>query len=125
MRRFLVYILPILAYAGLIFFLSSRSSLPAPRFPGFDKLAHFGEYAILGVLFSRALGGYGVRPRKAVLITIGLCLLYGASDEIHQMYTPRRQADLLDLVADVLGGSAGAMTWYLLRRSPERGEKQP
>ncbi|MGA9521230.1 MAG: VanZ family protein [Myxococcaceae bacterium] len=123
MRRFLLYIFPILAYAGLIFFLSSRSSLPAPRIVGFDKVAHFGEYAILGLLFSRAMGGYGVRPRRAVVITIGLCLLYGVSDEVHQMFTPRRQADPLDLVADVLGGSAGALTWYLLRRSPERGEK--
>ncbi len=116
MRRFLVYILPILAYAGLIFFLSSRSSLPAPRFPGFDKVAHFIEYAILGLLVSRALGGYGVQPRKAVLITIGMCLLYGVSDEVHQAFTPRREPSLLDLVADVLGGSAGALTWYWSRR---------
>jgi len=114
-RRFVVYVLPILAYAGLIFLLSSRSSLPAPKFPGFDKLAHFIEYGILGVLTIRALMGYGVTGRRALFYAIGLSVLYGATDEIHQAFTPNREPSLMDLLADLLGGAAGAWAWYALR----------
>jgi VanZ family protein len=115
-RRFVLYILPILAYAGMIYFLSSRSHLPLPAVTGLDKVAHFTEYALFGVLLSRALIGFGARPAVALWVTVGLCLLYGASDEFHQRFVPGRSADVRDLAADVIGGTAGALTLYAVRR---------
>ena len=46
LRHELIYGAPVLAYAGLIFLLSSISKFPdiLPSFFGFDKLAHFSEY---------------------------------------------------------------------------------
>ncbi len=42
-----------------------------------------------------------------------LTTLYGASDEIHQSFVPRRQMDGRDLVADFTGASVVAIAGYL------------
>ena len=65
----------------------------------------------------------------SVVITIVLSSLYGVSDEIHQRFTPGRDSDPLDVVADTLGGTVGAMSWLGLERlrrrpvTPEGGEQ--
>jgi len=57
LRHELIYGAPVLAYAGLIFLLSSISTFPyiIPSFVGFDKLAHFSEYYVFGCLICRWL----------------------------------------------------------------------
>ncbi|MFL5318973.1 MAG: VanZ family protein [Myxococcaceae bacterium] len=114
MKRFAVYALPILFWMGLIFFLSSQSKLPTPNVSHFDKFAHAGVYGLLGLLLARALRGYGVSPKSAVIIGIIAASCYGASDEIHQIYTPGRTPDVFDWVADTFGASLGAAFWYAL-----------
>ncbi|MGB5540538.1 MAG: VanZ family protein, partial [Gammaproteobacteria bacterium] len=42
--------------------------------------------------------------------------LYGVLDEIHQYFVPGRQADVLDVLADVSGGLLGAGLMFLLLR---------
>ena len=92
--------LPAAAWAGVIFFLSSRPTLPVePRFPHFDKVAHFGAYAVLGALLAFAAD----RSRTPLAAAVLLGVLYGASDEIHQMYVPGRSPDVLDWAADAAG----------------------
>ncbi|HEX6040629.1 VanZ family protein [Longimicrobium sp.] len=99
--------LPALAWAGLIFYLSSRSTLPVePRFPYFDKVAHFSAYAILGALLAFATD----RSRLPMALAVGLGVLYGASDEVHQVFVPGRSPDVLDWAAD----AAGVLTACLL-----------
>jgi VanZ family protein len=122
-KRFAVYVLPIVAYAGLIFYLSSRSSLPVslPRFFGADKVAHFVEYGILGFLLVRALAGYKVALHRAVWVAITLALAYGISDEVHQAFTPGREPSVWDVVADLLGAAAGVLAWYGLTVHRRRG----
>lgn len=44
----------------------------------------------------------------AVIIT----LLYGISDEIHQSFVPNRTYDIHDIVADGIGGLAGAWAYF-------------
>jgi VanZ family protein len=112
MRRFALLIGPIFIYLAFIFFLSSLSAIPGPRIAGIDKLAHAVEYAILGALTVRALIGYRISHAKAVWLAIAFCGLYGLTDELHQVFTPNRQPDVLDLLADVIGGSIGALLWY-------------
>ncbi|MEK7449793.1 MAG: VanZ family protein [Planctomycetota bacterium] len=49
------YWLPVYLYAGLIFYLSGISLPTVPvKMPAIDKIAHFFEYAILGLLIYRA-----------------------------------------------------------------------
>ena len=48
-----------------------------------------------------------------------LTVLYGASDEWHQMYVPMRTAELHDLIADAIGAFAAGISlkaWVIIRR---------
>jgi len=111
-RRFFVlfmgFWLPVLAYVSIIFALSSQPNLQSPlRFANGDKLAHLGEYVVLGLLLVRALRASlrVSRPLFAAMIAIGLVVLVGLADEYLQSYIPGRTSDLFDLLADVAGGA--------------------
>lgn len=125
MRRLVLLLGPIVAYVGLIFFLSSLPDLSGPRFPGADKLAHAIEYGVLGALVVRAGRGFGLAPRRAIVAAILLCAVYGVTDELHQAFTPKRQPDGWDLLADVIGGSLGAMLWYAASRRARGAPPSP
>lgn len=119
MKRFAVYILPIIIWCGAIFILSAQTSLPSVAVNNFDKLAHAFVYAIMGALFCRAYLGYGGKPRPAVLLAVFFASAYGASDEVHQMFTPGRTPEVLDWVADTVGAAIGAASWaYVFVRRP-------
>ncbi|MEM6533883.1 MAG: VanZ family protein [Myxococcota bacterium] len=100
---------PAIAWAALIFALSSRSSfgqIPGLVFPGFDKIAHAGAFGVLALLLL-----YGARfplGRRGWLCVIAASL-YGLSDELHQSFVPGRSVEVADGVADV----AGAILAYL------------
>ena len=108
--RVLATWVPALAWAGLIFLLSSQPSpaVQPPSIPHGDKLAHAGAYAILAWLAARALLAGGTAPARALLLAVLLGSLYGASDELHQSFVPGRDADPLDWAADAAGALLGA-----------------
>ena len=101
--------LPAVLQAALIFALSARpgDAYPDVSIPGADKVVHFALYAPLGAALVYALRGHW---RWAGL----LAALYGVSDELHQMFVPLRFADGFDVLADAVGGFAGA--WLMARR---------
>lgn len=94
---------------AFIYFLSSRSSLPSPfevNLPFIDKLFHFIEYLILGVLLS--LNGFS----KVILFLVGI--IYGGLDELHQGFVKGRDPSFFDWVFDCLGvfiGLYGVFLW--------------
>lgn len=110
--------LPTAAWAALILTLSS---VPTPAFaassgfPGADKLAHAGLYAVLGWFALRALmpESNGVR---AVLLTVVAVAAFGALDEWHQRFVPGRFPEAWDVVADVCGGAVGSVVAAVRRR---------
>lgn len=104
--------LPAAAWAGVIFYLSSQPRLPAPDLSNFDKVAHFGAYALLGWLLAFATD----RSRLPLALAVVLGVLYGASDEIHQMFVPGRSPELLDWFADAAGVFAATLV-YVRRRA--------
>ena len=126
-RRWLAF-LPPLAYAAVIFALSSQSR-PLPFLPDefllHDKLLHALEYSVLGALLVLSLRLAGLRPRTALLVAVLLGSLYGATDEIHQSFVPGRDAAVLDWVADtlgvILGASAATAASVALRRAGGAG----
>jgi VanZ family protein len=86
-----------------------------------DKCLHFLAYALLGMLFLRALrnSAIGYREGLVFLLAIMLTGIYGATDELHQSFVPMRSADWWDLLADFLGGWFGVYIYQmLLRRNP-------
>lgn len=116
LERLVVYVAPVLAYAGLLFFLSSRSQLPTIAISHVDKVEHFTAYGIFCALTLRALYGYGWRGAVAVVAAVAITSLFGASDEFHQSFVPGRDTDVFDWVADTLGATAGALVWLGARK---------
>lgn len=112
-RGFLVYIAPALAYAALLFWISS---LPQPDAPDYglewgDKVNHAGAFAIMTVLWYRA-GSWlfpQTSPGRRLGIVVLIVMLYGATDEIHQSFVPGRFADFYDWLADAIGALLAAV----------------
>ena len=99
---------PALAYMGVIFYLSSQSSLPIGPDVS-DKLLHATAYCGLAVALVWALcGGMPARvgPLTAFLAWAAT-VAYGVTDEFHQMFVPNRTAALDDLAADAVGALIG------------------
>ena len=115
LRGLLVYRLPAVLYAALLFWASSRSRLPMPEFGlGFeDKLAHFAAFAILSVLVYIALTKPTRIARNPHAWATGLASLYALSDELHQRMVPGRTFEWSDLLADMAGIIAAQ--WLLSR----------
>jgi len=121
--RRLINWVPLIIYWGIITYFSSMPypRLPMPSFEGMDKILHLLEYAILGVLFSRAwlLSWPNIfRTTTGVLVVTGLfALLVGMSDEWHQVMVIGRTPSTWDALADILGCLLGA---YLYKKWLER-----
>lgn len=107
----------VFCYASLIFYLSSLSVSPdqIPPFFMFDKVLHFTEYGIFGVLLFFAIKEEGWTQRPLLLVFI-IGTLYGLSDEFHQYFVPTRESDVLDLLADAAGSSCGAFFASVISR---------
>ena len=94
--------LPVVAWAGLIFTLSSIPDL-GTGLGGWDlvlrKLAHAAEFAVLGLLLVRALR----RP----LLAFWLGTVYAVTDELHQSFVPGRVGSPLDVAIDAAGVAVG------------------
>jgi VanZ family protein len=108
--------LPALFVAGGIWFLSSQSTLPQPKGVwGFDKIQHFIAYFVLalaiGVWMSPAF--WQARRFCAFFLVISIVSVYGVVDEIHQWFTPGRECNIWDWIADTIGAihGAAAMMW--------------
>jgi VanZ family protein len=80
-----------------------------------DEFAHLGVYAVLGWLAGRAmLPPYSAPRLVAVLAAIAL---FGALDELHQLWIPNRFATVSDWVADLVGATIGLLVIHLRRAS--------
>lgn len=109
--RALALWLPVVAWAALIFTLSSIPHL-GTGLGTWDlvlrKLAHATEYGILGALLLRALG----RPVPAALAAFA----YAASDEVHQRFVSGRHAAPLDVAIDAAGVLVGIALYRRARQ---------
>ena len=113
------YQLPAILWAVLIFV---SSSIPSDKLPplavlGIDKLIHFGVFFIFCLLAHRAFriqSGIEFLSRHSLLFSIVATILYGISDEIHQVFVPGRQSSVYDALADALGGLLYAGLFRLL-----------
>jgi VanZ family protein len=108
--RALTVWLPVVAWAAIIFALSSVPSL-STGLGTWDtvlrKGAHVTEYAILGALLYRAL------KREAPALAAGIA--YAATDELHQHFVRGRHASPVDVAIDALGVTVGMLAWLRLR----------
>ena len=112
MKPVLAAWLPVVAWAALIFAMSSIPDL-GTGLGGWDlvlrKLAHAAEYAVLGALLVRAV------RREVPAAALGIA--YALTDEIHQAFVPGRQGRPLDVLIDAAGVHLGV---YVLGRAGRR-----
>jgi VanZ family protein len=88
------------------------------------KLAHFIEYAVLGLLAARAFttSSQDIIRRRWFPMALTLVALYALFDEFHQSYVPSRGASLYDSLIDTAGGLFALLAYQRLRR---RGRASP
>jgi VanZ family protein len=110
-----------LALMALIFFFSAQPDLDS----GLGlidsigrKLIHFAEFALLALLWWRALRSR-FDDRRAALAAFVVTALYAASDEFHQSFVEGRAGSPLDWLIDCAG--AAVASGWALRRSVVRG----
>ena len=93
---------------GSIFFLSSRPSpeeLKLVPIIARLKLVHIIEYGILYLLvYYAVLRTTYFTGWKAFVFSLAITVLYGMTDEFHQLYVPERTCRFADVVADGVGG---------------------
>jgi hypothetical protein len=130
---FLRFWLPVLAYITLIFAVSSVSFLPTENlFPHMDKIAHLGEYGILGLLVGRMFRRAG--PPFVTKFWFGLAIIatmaVGLLDEGYQSTVPGRVCSRWDFTADVTGSLGGLIVlvqggrlWDWITRRPSAGSE--
>ena len=105
-----VRLLLLAAYALVIF---AGSSIPGDQIgtPAPDYIMHGLEYMVLGFLCAEWLKSTSYAEKlsafKAALMALAASSLYGASDEIHQYFTPGRFCDPRDWFSDTVGASIG------------------
>lgn len=85
-----------------------------PKFEHIDKIAHFSFFLLISFLFRS--WKYRQTNISAVLYTTIIALIYGGSIELLQSYFFKREGDLWDLIADVLGGICGAIIFIPLKK---------
>lgn len=78
------------------------------------KIAHFTEFAILGLLTYLNIKEY--KNKKVLLISVLLASLYAISDEIHQIYVPGRYCDIKDMALDIFGVIIGVIFIHLFEK---------
>jgi VanZ family protein len=117
LKRFVFYWLPLILYCLFIYIQSANPSPEQiPSFPFVDKALHCVAYGIMGILFYRAYQTLRVRANihMLMLLSVVSASLYGISDEIHQSFVPFRDAEVADVIADVIGAFSGVYLYQLL-----------
>ncbi|PJE57519.1 MAG: hypothetical protein COU82_01515 [Candidatus Portnoybacteria bacterium CG10_big_fil_rev_8_21_14_0_10_38_18] len=118
MSKFLKFWLPVILWAGVIFWLSSIPDLESGLKQDFilRKIAHILEYAILTFLLIRNLLQEKLSIKKIVIYSIIFSLFYSLSDEYHQTFVLGRQGSLKDAGIDSIGILLMSLVWYYKNR---------
>ena len=74
------------------------------------KCAHMTEYALLYLLWRRAL------PKASPWVAVAIALGYAASDEIHQRFVRDRHGAATDVLIDAAGVAVGVLVARLFPR---------
>ena len=76
---------------------------------GIRKTAHFLEYMVLGVLWSLILMQTRLKMKSRIFAGIGVCALFAAGDEIHQLFVDGRTGRFMDVCIDTAGAACGIL----------------
>ena len=106
---FISYLLLLICNSFLSF-----SIIPYKDIWKYDKIIHFSEYFILGLLYINALYSQDLKIKKMYpLLFISIIPIV---DESIQIYIPNRVASIYDVFFDYLGCYMGMSLYYLIYR---------
>lgn len=77
------------------------------------KFGHILLFGTLALLVYRGLIGEGMDRKKSAILAVVISILYGISDEYHQMFTQGREARIRDIFIDGIG--AGLIIFVIYR----------
>ena len=105
--HFLIYWLPFIVWAVVIFSFSSNPTVKTSEVHWQDffikKTAHVVEYFVFSLLLYRGMINSGMKSKNIILIVVLTTFLYGLTDEFHQSFTPGREPKLRDVLIDLSG----------------------
>lgn len=116
--KLLRYWAPLIIWMIIIFLLSSRQSVHVSdeftiNFLFFKSL-HVIEYAILYVLWYRALfHSISKKTTNVFVAAFIFTVLYAVTDELHQLFVPTREGTVRDVIIDGLGA---LLAWILIKK---------
>lgn len=80
------------------------------------KLGHFSAYALLGLLWDRALRPAADGPAWRLMLPFGVCALLASWDEWNQSLLAERIGSAADVALDLLGSSLALIGRHLQKR---------
>lgn len=111
----------VLAWAALIWWLSSQRGSSLPKIPLPPQLWNLGHVVAFGVLSALIILSFSRCTPKAAVIAVGLTALYGTIDELHQGSVLGRHMDAWDVASDTLGACLAACVLLWATGSPRAG----
>lgn len=112
--KFIKFWLPVIICMAIIFYFSCLPGSDIPSlFPLQDFVYHLVIYTILAYLFVRALKNTykNLGSLKIIYSAVIFGIIYGMTDEFHQMFVLGRYASVIDLFIDGLGSFIGSLLY--------------
>ena len=88
------------------------------------KLAHFSEYACMGVLLYGVWRPWKERNRKLYLLIVLWVFVSAGADEFHQLFVPGRYGCFADVVLDTCGGAFGLLVCVCVEKIVRRRKQK-
>ena len=88
------------------------------------KLAHFSEYACMGVLLYGVWRPWKERGRKLYLLIVCWVFVSAGADEFHQLFIPGRYGCFADVVLDTCGGAFGLFACICVEKIVRRRKQK-
>ena len=88
------------------------------------KLAHFSEYAFMGVLVYTMWRPWKERNKRLYMLAVLWVAFSAAGDEFHQLFVPGRYGSPADVLLDTCGGAFGVWCCVTLEKLVARTKKK-
>lgn len=118
-RRVKLVYIPLVCYWIFLFILTTIPGSAMPDVKVSDKIEHFAAYFVLGALLCLAVmvqDKYVLVKKHPFVSSWFFIALYAGIDEMHQMFVPGRQADLLDWTADIVGAALALIVIAIIKK---------
>ena len=88
------------------------------------KLAHFGQFFILGILLSITIYQYGLSLRKTYVLTNFIGFAVALIDECIQIITPNRGPSFFDVFIDFIGLLVASLLIYYMKTKRQKSDQK-